>query len=205
MSAYNIYQKSCPACGAMVSRDAKHCDCSYSFESASQDIQLPEEQALQEEELFAAYLTARVGQAVATVESARVELATDPTNSRKAARLLQTVQEALTLRDEREAQAAKTEQARITAQAARTVLTPALDVPVQSAQPTEAFRIQQAVKAEKVAEPFTNTEIKKCPHCKTVLPVSSALCFCGYIFSRQDFMLPRAADISTRGTIYQLK
>ena len=206
MSTYSIYQKSCPACGATVSRDTKRCGCTYSFESVSQDAQLPEELALQEEELFAAYLAARVDQAVATVESARAELAADPANSRKAARLLQTVQEALTLRDEREAQATKIEQAQGVTHAARAALTTSSpDVPVQSAQPTEAFRIQQAAKAEKIAEAFTNTETKKCPHCKTILPVTSALCFCGYIFSRQDFMLPRAADISTRGSIYQSK
>lgn len=206
MSAYSIYQKSCPACGAMVARDTKRCGCAYSFESVSLDTQLPEEQALQEEELFAAYLAARVDQTVATVESARVELAADPADSRKAARLLQTVQEALALRDEREAQATKTEQARKTAQAAREALTTSSpDIPVQSEQPTEAFRIQQAAKAEKIVEAFTNTETKKCPHCQTVLPVASALCFCGYIFSRQDFMLPRAADISTRGPSYQSK
>lgn len=206
MSAYSIYQKSCPACGAMVSRDTKRCNCDYPFDSVSQDMQLPEEQALQEEELFAAYIAARVEQTVATVESARIELAADPANPLKAARLLQTVQEAFTLRDEREAQATKTEQARKTAQAARDAFTTSSpEIPVQSAQPTEAFRIQQAAKAEKIVEGFTNTETKKCPHCKTVLPVVSALCFCGYIFSRQDFMLPRAVDISTRGPIYQSK
>jgi hypothetical protein len=206
MSAYSIYQKSCPACGAMVSRDTKRCACAYSFESVSEDTQIPEEQALQEEELFAAYLAARVDQTVAAVEAARVELAADPANSLKAARLLQTVQEAIKLRDERETQATKTEEARKTALAARDALTtPSADVPVQSAQPTEAFRIQQAAKGERIVEAFTNTETKKCPHCKTVLPVASALCFCGYIFSRQDFMLPRAADISTRKPIDQPK
>lgn len=206
MSAYSIYQKSCPACGAMVSRDTKRCGCAYSFEEVNQDTQLPEEQALQDEELFAAYLAARVDQAVATVESARAELAADRGNSRKAARLLQAVQDALTLRDDREAQATKTEEARKTAQAAREALTTTSpDVPIHSAQPTEAFRLQQAAKAEKIVEVFTNTETKKCSHCKTVLPVTSALCFCGYVFSGQDFMLPRAVDVSTRGTIYQSK
>ncbi len=206
MSSYNIYQKTCPACGTTVSKDATRCGCAYSFESVSQDTQLPEEHALQEEELFAAYLAARVDQTVATVESARAELASEPANTRKAARLLQTVQEALTLRDEREAQAIKTEQARISAQAARDALiTSSPGAPVQSAQPTETFRNKQTAKADKIVEAFNNTETKKCPHCKTVLPVASALCFCGYIFSRQDFMLPRAVDVSTRGTIYQSK
>ena len=205
MSAYSIYQKPCPACGAAIAKDAKRCDCGHSFSSIVQETQLPEEQALQEEELFEAYLAARVGQMVATVESARGELAADPTNQRKAARLLQTVQDALILRDEREAQAAKTDLARQAAKTARERLTPGPDVPAQSDQATEAFRSQQTARAEKIVEAFTNTQTKECPHCKTTLPVTSALCLCGYIFARHDFMLPRAMDNSTRGKIYRPK
>jgi hypothetical protein len=206
MSAYSIYQKPCPACGAVVARNANRCDCGHSFESISQNTPLPEEQALQEEELFEAYLAARVDQMVATVESARAELAADPANQRKAARLLQTVQDALILRDEREAQAAKTDLARQAVGAAREKLAPATpDLPVPSDQPTEAFRNQQTAKAEKIVETFANTQTKECPHCKTTLPVTSALCLCGYIFARHDFMLPRAVDNSTRGKIYRPK
>jgi hypothetical protein len=197
MSAYSIYQKPCPACGTVVSTGAKRCDCGYSFSYSDETALLPEELALQEEELFEAYLAARVGQTVAKVESVRTELAADPANLRKADRLLEVVQEALILRDERDAQAAKTAQARKAAQAARGEIAPAVpDVPVQSDRPTEAFRAQQATKAEKIVEAFVNTETKNCPHCKTVLPITSTLCFCGYNFSRQDVMLPRAVDSS---------
>ena len=197
MSAYSIYQKPCPACGTVVSTGAKRCDCGYSFGYSDETAPLPEELALQEEELFEAYLAARVGQTVAKVESVRTELVADPANLRKANHLLEVVQEALILRDERDAQAAKTAQARKTAQAARGKMAPAApDVPVQSDRPTEAFRTQQATKAEKIVEAFTNTEIKNCPHCNTVLPVTSAQCFCGYNFSRHDVMLPRAVDSS---------
>jgi hypothetical protein len=200
MSAYSIYQKPCPACGTVVSTGIKRCDCGYTFGHSDETPLLPEEQALQEEELFEAYLAARVDQTVAKVESVRTELAADPTNLRKADRLLEVVQEALILRDERDAQAAKTAQAREAAQAARRKITPAApDVPVQSDRPTEAFRSQQVAKAEKIVEAFVNTETKKCPHCNTVLPVTSALCFCGYNFSRHDFMLPRAVDSSLGG------
>lgn len=200
MSAYSIYQKSCPTCGTVVSTGTKRCDCGYAFGYSDETVLLPEEQALQEEELFEAYLAARVDQTVAKVESVRTELAADPANLRKADRLLEVVQEALILRDERDAQAAKTAQARKAAQAARGEITPAVpDVPVQSDRPTEAFRTQQATKAEKIVEAFANTETKKCPHCNTVLPVTSALCFCGYNFSRHDFMLPRAVDSSLGG------
>ena len=143
------------------------------------------------------YLGARVDQTVAKVESVRTELAADPANLRKADRLLEVVQEALILRDERDAQAAKTAQAQRAAPAARGGITPAVpDVPVQSDRPTEAFRSQQATRAEKIVESFANTETKKCPHCNTVLPVTSAQCFCGYNFSRHDVMLPRAVDSS---------
>jgi hypothetical protein len=194
MSTYSIYQKPCPACGMVVSTGAKRCDCGYAFGYSDETALLPEEQALQEEELFEAYLAARVGQTVEKVESVRTELAADPANLRKADRLLEVVQEALILRDERDAQAAKTAQARKAAQAARGEIAP--DVPVQSDRPTEAFRAQQATKAEKIVEAFANTETKNCPHCKTVLPVTSTLCFCGYNFSRHDVMLPRAVDSS---------
>lgn len=200
MSAYSIYQKPCPACGTAVSTNAKRCDCGYAFGYADEAALLPEELALQEEELFEAYLAARVDQTVAKVESVRTELAADPSNLHTANHLLEVVQEALILRDQRDAQAVKTAHARKAAQTARGVTSPSTpDVPAQSDRPTEAFRAQQASKAEKIVEAFTNTEIKKCPHCSTVLPVTSTLCFCGYNFSRHDFMLPRGVDSSLGG------
>ncbi len=206
MSRYGIYQKPCPACGAAVSTDTMFCDCGYSFESSSGDTLLPEEQLLQEEELFEAYLEARVDQTVAMVESARADFATDPVSPHKAERLLQTVQEALTLRDEREAQAAKIAQARETAKAARERIEPAIsDAPAISAEPTGAFKTQQAAKAEKIVEAFADTQTKKCPHCNTVLPVTSVLCLCGYIFARDDFLLPRAVDVNLPEGAFQPK
>ncbi|GAB4508970.1 MAG: hypothetical protein Tsb0026_08410 [Sulfuricaulis sp.] len=198
MSAYSIYQKPCPACGTTVAIDTGRCNCGYAFESAGKDQALPEEQALQDEELFEAYLAARIDQVVATVESARAELIADMSNHRKADNLLRTVQEALALRDERDAQAAKIAQMRES-------LSSKPGAPALSAQPTEAFRAQQAAKAEKIMEGFTNTRTKTCSHCQTVLPVTSALCLCGYSFTRNEFLLPRAVDSSTRGEIYHAK
>jgi AcrR family transcriptional regulator len=206
MSRYSIYQKPCPACGVLVSTETKLCDCGYSFESSAEDVLLPEEQVLQEEELFEAYLEARVGQIVAMVESARADFAADPVNPHKAEHLLEAVQEALTLRDEREAQAAKIAQARETVQAAREKLDHTTsDAPVMSAQATDAFKAHQAAKAEKIVEAFVDTQTKKCPHCKTVLPVTSALCLCGYIFARDDFLLPRAVDVNLPEGVFQPK
>ncbi len=196
MCALSIFQKTCPACGVLVSRDARQCKCEHVFTAAEDGALLPEEQSLQDEELFEAYLAARVQQMISTLESARVELAADPASVRKAARLLETLQDALTLREERDAQAAKTELTRRTAQAARANVSAAampeeaepVEAPKQSAEPTEEFRAQQAAKAAKFMEAFENTQTKECPHCRTVLPVSSALCLCGYIFARNEFL-----------------
>ncbi|BAV34281.1 hypothetical protein SCL_1990 [Sulfuricaulis limicola] len=196
MRTYSIYQKPCPACGMVVSIDAKSCDCGYSFESSGSNDLPSAEQALQEEELFEAYLAARVDQVVAAVEAARAELMADISNHRKADKLLRAVQDALTLRDERDAQAAKIRQMRESLPAKP-------DASPLSAQPTEAFRAQQAAKAERIMEAFANTQTKSCPHCRTVLPVTSAMCLCGFIFARNDFLLPRAVDSSTRSKIYQ--
>lgn len=196
MRTYSIYQKPCTACGAMVAVEARRCDCGHVFESSGKEGLLPEEQALQEEELFGAYLAARIDQAVAAVESARAEFAADSSNQRKADKLLSAVQEALSLREDRDAQAARIAKL-------REALPSPPDAPQISEQPTEAFRAQQAARAEKIMEAFHNTETKSCPHCKTVLPAASALCLCGYIFARDDFMLPRAVDNSTRGGIYR--
>ena len=198
MRNYSIYQKPCPACSTEVSVDAKSCNCGYSFDSHDKNEQPSGEQSLQEEELFEAYLAARVDQVVEKVESARAELIADMSNHRKADKLLRSVQDALALRDERDAQAAKIAQIRES-------LSSNPDAPTLSAQPTEAFRAQQAAKADKIMEGFVNTQTKTCAHCQTVLPVTSALCLCGYIFARNDFLLPRAVDNSTRGEIYQTK
>ncbi|MDH5513015.1 MAG: hypothetical protein OEY27_07375 [Gammaproteobacteria bacterium] len=198
MRTYSIYQKPCPACGAVVSIETRSCDCGYAFESQKADQQPVEELALQEEELFQAYLTARIDQAVEAVEAARSVFAAEPSNQRHTSKLIQAVQEALALREECEAQARKIAQLRESLPARP-------EAPSLSTQPTEAFRAQQAVRAEKIMESFGDTRTRACPHCKTVLPVTSALCLCGYIYARNDFMLPRAVDNSTRGEIYRPK
>jgi hypothetical protein len=110
MSSYSIYQKPCPACGTAVSTGIKRCDCGYAFGYSDETALLPEELALQEEELFEAYLAARVDQTVAKVESFRSELMADPANLRKANRRLKLCRGAI-LRDE-QTPAAKTAQAR---------------------------------------------------------------------------------------------
>ena len=107
MRTYSIYQKPCPACGAEVAVETQYCNCGYGFESVSTDERHLEEQALQDEELFQAYLQARIDQAVETVESARAAFTAETSNRRKTDKLILAVQEALALRDERDAQTLK--------------------------------------------------------------------------------------------------
>lgn len=206
MAGHNIYQKICPECSTVVSNDTTSCSCGHLFESYSQDTQHSDQQALQEEELFAAYLGARIDQIVAAVEVARAELTSDALDLRKSEHLLQSVLEALSLRDARDAQKAKIAQIRESIQASneRSVPVPP-DNFEQISKPTDKFRTQQAEKAEKIIEAYNNTETKECMHCKTVLPVTSVLCCCGYIFSRHELMLPRAVDSSMRKELYRSK
>jgi hypothetical protein len=168
------------------------------FES---DTALPEDLALQEEEMFEAYINARADQAIASVESARAALATDPTNTEKASCLLKMVQQALILRDERDAQAAKIVEARQIALAARAKLgsagmddnvaaSPETNNQDASTEAPEAFKMRQADRAKKIMQAFANTQTRECPCCHTILPITSALCLCGYHFERHEVLWP---------------
>lgn len=207
MGTQNIYQKPCPACGSLVSTSAKNCDCGYSADLNCPGDVLADEEVAREEELFEAYITARVDQLLVTLESARADLAVDRINPKKSSNLIKVLQEVLKLRDERDAQAMKTAAAKKTAEAAKRKAKPTeigrLDrrasyVPEASTEPTEAFRAQQSARAAKVMQTFNNTKIKPCPHCQTVLPVTSALCLCGYVFAYNDFLHPTHAGGAER-------
>ena len=199
MSTSGIYKIPCPACGSLVPTGIDRCECGYAFESGTA---LPEDLALQEEEMFEAYINARAEQAIASVESARVTLAADPKNTDKASCLLKTVQQALILRDERDAQAAKIIEARRIALAARAKLDStgtgdnAAAIPETEAatEAPEAFKARQADRAKNIMQAFANTQTRECPCCHTILPVTSVLCLCGYHFERHEVLWPSSAE-----------
>jgi hypothetical protein len=199
VSNFGIYKRPCPACGTLAPTGIDRCECGYAFES---DATLPEDLALQEEETFEAYINARADQAIASVESARAILAADPKNTDKAASLLKTVQQALILRDERDAQAIKIAEAKQIALAAHAKLNPAgmdssaavLPETDVATAPPEAFKAQQADRAKKIMQAFANTQTRECPCCHTILPVTSALCLCGYHFERHEVLWPSSAE-----------
>lgn len=154
--------------------------------------------------MFEAYINARAEQAIASVESARVTLAADPKNTDKASCLLKTVQQALILRDERDAQTAKIIEARRIALAARAKLnstggdsaaaSPEADNLVAAAEAPEAFKARQADRAKNIMQAFANTQTRECPCCHTILPVTSVLCLCGYHFERHEVLWPSSAE-----------
>src|SRR4030067_425808 len=81
-------------------------------------------------------------------------VSTESTRCKCGYSLVSAVGEALALRDERDAQAKKI-------RLLRESLASETGAPSLSAQPTEAFRAQQADKVENIMEGFTNTQTKK--------------------------------------------
>jgi hypothetical protein len=131
----------------------------------------------QDEELFRAYLGARIDQAAAALEHQRATLATDPKNFDKAFKVMRAL---------RDMQALRAELATYTVPAPNaTDMAEAEEAPaIGSAEPGEAFRATQAAKAARIMEQFEGTATKQCPKCRQVLPVSTALCLCGFAFRR---------------------
>lgn len=134
--------------------------------------------AVADEELFAAYLAARVQQGLEALEAARVELARQLDDFNRALRVMRKVQELRELRQELDAQQARVNAAR---SAAGLAPGPADQTPqaVAQATPGPAFRTAQAERAAKImaalaAKPLT------CPSCQALL-AAGARCRCGHI------------------------
>ena len=113
----------------------QRCTCGYSFD---QQPDAATEQAAQEEELFAAYLSARVEQALNTLEATRAQLAAQPGYD-KALEVIRALQELRALRSEFEARAPNA------AASGNIGAAP-------GAEPSAEFRAQQAERAAKIAE-----------------------------------------------------
>jgi RNA polymerase subunit RPABC4/transcription elongation factor Spt4 len=190
----SIYHKACPACTTLNAASAEQCaSCGYSFVNPEDDGIAAEQQALDQALLLEDYLQARVEQALASVEAARTDLTRDPGNFDRIARVLRAVQEATERRAELNAQRLQTGEIRETLAALKVMD----GQPAISEQPGEAFRAQQAARAEAAMAKFEGTATKTCPKCHTVLPVSTAMCMCGFAFARGDNALPRSRPGTT--------
>ncbi|GEM_PF-1653972 len=196
MATRSIYHKDCPACAASVGADTKRCDCGYSFETQMQENQsLPEDQAVQDEELLREYLDARIGQAVGELQTIQAGMAHDSRDLDKANQVLRAFAILRELRDELKTQTAKIADAKKIARAARLERGMPVDAEddadatATSQAPTDAFRAAQAAKAE-MAMKAAGIDAKECPKCHTILPQPAVHCFCGYNFVRPSSGLP---------------
>jgi len=169
-----IFQKTCPACATLIALETECCECGYAFD-ANPEIASAAQEAV-EEELFEAYLTARVDQALAALLDARRELADAPGNFDKASYVMRRVNELNVLRNDIEAQRAKTAAARERLDLLRAA---GSAVAAASESPTEAFRAAQAVRAQLATE---GGSARTCPSCQAPAADDAALCACGYRF-----------------------
>ena len=164
-------------------------------------------QAVTDEELFAAYLRARLQQALETLNSARDDLAAQPNDFNRAVVVMRRVQELRDLREELDAQQARVGAAR--AAAGLESLAVEEDVPVtaqvvSSAAATEAFRAAQAEQANRIMAALA-AKPRTCPSCQALLAADAARCHCGYSIAeerrnpeRQHDAEPFGASRSTR-------
>ncbi len=142
----NIYQQSCPECAALLSWDTTRCECGRTFETHNLNADsLPSAQTLDEEELYASYLAARLEQAAIKLDTKRTELSTYPKNFDSAMEVMRALQEVRTARGELDAQTAKVGELR-----ARLAAT--------TGAPASAPRAQERASTDVTAVPQFNNE-----------------------------------------------
>ena len=150
------------------------------------DRDLP--QAITDEELFEAYLSARLGQALETLNCAREELAAQPQDFNRALAVMRRVHELRDLTTQLEMQRDRLNAAR-TAAGLDTVTDNSQ--PVAQATPGAAFRAAQAEQADKVMAALT-ARPRTCPSCQALLEANRAQCGCGYTIETEA----AAAEVS---------
>ncbi|HLF23226.1 MAG TPA: hypothetical protein VI565_04820 [Burkholderiales bacterium] len=133
-------------------------------------------QAVSDEELFEAYLSARLGQALDTLNRARNELAAQPHDFNRALVVMRRVHELRDLQAQLETQRDRVNTARTAAGLDAATGNPH---PVVQATPGEAFRAAQAEQADKVMAAIT-ARPKTCPSCQALLEPNRQQCGCGY-------------------------
>jgi hypothetical protein len=176
--SHSVFRKTCPSCATQVPTDSHACACGHIFAAATEPGAAGAEDTDTDDELFRAYLRARIDQAVSALEAERIVLAADPKNFDKAYRVMRALHDVQALRNALQAHMAD---------AALAAPSPAegSEPAIPSAEPSEAFRTAQAVKAARIMQQFEGTDTKECPNCHQTLPVGTALCLCGYAFGHE--------------------
>lgn len=134
-------------------------------------------QSVADEELYEAYLAARLEQSVETLNRAREELAGQPEDFARALQVMRRVHELRDLRDQLDAQRARLEAARSAAGITAQIAEPQ-QVGEKDASP--AFRAAQSEQAEKIMAALI-AQPRTCPSCQALLPPSTSRCHCGHV------------------------
>ena len=180
----SIYLKYCPRCAKANPANATRCKCGYNFETEKTGTQSANV-LIQEEELYAEYLKARLAQAEEKLSVARSALAADRHNPRLAAEAVSAEQVASALRAEFAVQNGKLAAVkRLRAEAGG------------GTKPDEVFRAIQAARAKTALgagaahapdggpiKSGKTANTKKCPHCTADVAPSLERCRCGYEFA----------------------
>lgn len=149
-------------------------------------------QAVSDEELFEAYLSARLGQALETLNHARDELAAQPQDFNRALVVMRRVHELRDLQAQLESQRERVNAARTSAglEASDEIPGPV----VAQATPGEAFRAAQAEQADKVMAALS-ARPRTCPSCQALLEPNRDQCGCGYVIKTET----TAAELGAAG------
>jgi len=173
MTTFSIYQKTCPECAAVLPADDDVCSCGYGFtDDGDQSVSDQDTQAAEDGHLYAAYLAARLTQALETMQTAQSDLAADPENFNKALRVMQTVHSLKEIQAEHNLLTAKLAETQTAEETS----------PSFSTQPSEEFNKQQATKATEIMETNQAGASKTCPECAATVPANHTVCTCGYVF-----------------------
>lgn len=166
----SIFQKNCPACATLLRLEDERCECGYVFDGNPETADAAQQAV--EEDLFEAYLAARVDQALASLLDARNELAATPGNFDKASQVMRRVHELRVLRDDLDTQRSKSSVARARVEDLRAT--------AASEGSTETFRAMQTARAERIAGGMAS--VRTCPACQATAASDAAHCPCGYRF-----------------------
>jgi len=167
----SIFEKNCPLCGSELPVSAEGCGCGFSFEPNSLEESAQElEIAVQDEQLYSNYLSARAIQTKEAIESAKIVLERDPENFAFQNDLKNAIAEHETASSENTAQTEKLATATKAADAAKDTLEKAKTVIVQhkaeekakadalAKQEAEESRLRAVARAEVAREKAAKEE-----------------------------------------------
>ena len=131
--------------------------------------------SMSDEELFCDYLTARLEQALESLNASREALIAQPQEHNRAMEVMRKVCELRDLKKQLEYQLSRLNAAR---EAAGLAPIAATDTPITQ-MPTEGFRAAQAEQADRIMIAL-KAQPRTCPSCQALLRVDTAQCGCGY-------------------------